>query len=206
MKFAEINRKYTETVAEWMAKGYTINTATMNGSQGELAKIDLTDGHELIRILLDNFGKPIERIGNRCYRLDGLTLIVGRVTDRVIPNSPDTWQNVWNEHLETISCEVFYEIGRQHRDGSKWYGTKDAAIAQQNKEFERYYARNEKTKQELSEAAREIVLPFIRRQNRCKSVRLSEIDAVTKHYSKSRTGRVSVQYTISVRGTNYTLH
>lgn len=52
MKYADINRRFTEIVAEWLAKGYSINTASMSGSQGETAKIDLTDGKEIVRILV----------------------------------------------------------------------------------------------------------------------------------------------------------
>lgn len=31
MKYAEINKRYTEIVSEYMAAGYTLNTATMTG-------------------------------------------------------------------------------------------------------------------------------------------------------------------------------
>ena len=55
MKFADINKRYTEIVNEYIAKGYTINTATMSGSQGEIAKIDFTDGTEIIRIRVASF-------------------------------------------------------------------------------------------------------------------------------------------------------
>lgn len=36
MKYIDINQKFTAKVAEYIAKGYTINTATMSGSQGDL--------------------------------------------------------------------------------------------------------------------------------------------------------------------------
>jgi len=205
MKFEQINRKFTEAVSDLIAKGYVINTATMSGSQGEVGKVDLTDGKEIIRVVLDNFGKPVVRLNDKFYRLEGLELIVGRVTDQVIPNSQDTWQTAWTSNLEVLSSEVFYEIGRQHRDGSKWYGTREEAIDQQDKEAERYRTRYTEKKQEFPEAAKETVLPFIRRQPKCKSVRLSEIEKITKHYSRSRTGRVSVQYVVNARGNSYTL-
>ena len=43
MKYADINKKYTAIIAEHLAKGYTINTRSMCGSQGDYAHIDLTD-------------------------------------------------------------------------------------------------------------------------------------------------------------------
>ena len=55
MKYIDINQKFTAKVAEYIAKGYTINTATMSGSQGEVAHVDLTDGKQVVRVLLDSF-------------------------------------------------------------------------------------------------------------------------------------------------------
>lgn len=205
MKFESINRRYTEVIAEWMAKGYTINTATMGGSQGEVGKIDLTDGKEIIRVMLDSFGKPCEKIGDRYYHMEGVDLIVGRVTDKVTPNGSDTWENIWNEHLEILASEKFYEIGRARRSREKWYGTRDEAIAQQNKSSARYSGRYNPEREELSEAAKEIVLPFVRRQPRCKTVKASEIESITKHHIESRTGKRYIKYTIKARGQVFNL-
>lgn len=203
MKFAEINRKYTETVAEWIGKGYTINTATMAGSQGELAKIDLTDGHEIIRVMLKTCSRPVVKIDDRYYYLDHLELIVGRVTDNITPNSPDTWQTIWNHNLEIISSEEFYELGRNRRE--KWYGTKAEAIAQQDKNREREEARQVSDRVQFNAAA--IVLPFVKRQPKSKSVRLGEIERVTKVLRKSDfDGSVSVRYEVRARGNTYRLH
>ena len=44
MKYIDINQRFTAKVAEYIAKGYTINTATMSGSQGEVAHVDLARG------------------------------------------------------------------------------------------------------------------------------------------------------------------
>lgn len=206
MKFAEINRKYTETVAEWIGKGYTINTATMAGSQGELAKIDLTDGHEIVRILLDNDGDHFARVGDHFYSFEFVKLIVGRVTDQIAPNRPSVWDTVWNEHLEIISSEEFYEIGRNKRE--KWYGTKAEAMAQQDKNREREEAHkvHERAAFPLRDAAA-IVLPFVKRQPKSKSVRLGEIERVTKIIRKSDfDGSVSVRYEVRTRGNTYRLH
>ena len=209
MKFAEINAKFTATVAEWMAKGYSINTTTMAGSQGELGKIDLTDGKEIIRVLLDEFGSPCVKIDNRYYHLEGAKLIVGRVKDNIQPNVPSTYNTVWNNRLDVISCEEFYEIGRAKRNGQKWYGTKDQAIAQQDIEWNRYLARHTEDHIELPEAAKEIVLPFVRRQPKCKSIRLSEISKVTKvlgYHTENNHFKEYARYTIGARGQSFRLH
>lgn len=58
MKFIDINRKFTAAVSSYMAQGYYINAASMSGSQGEIAHIDLTDGKQIVRVLLDSFTRP----------------------------------------------------------------------------------------------------------------------------------------------------
>lgn len=52
--FADINRRYTDIVNDYIQSGYDINTSTMSDSQGEIAKIDLTNGTEIVRILIDD--------------------------------------------------------------------------------------------------------------------------------------------------------
>ena len=53
MKKQDIRRIYTQKVTELLTQGYTIYPDTMNGSQGEIAHIDLTDGNEIVRVLLE---------------------------------------------------------------------------------------------------------------------------------------------------------
>ncbi len=52
MKKQDIRNAYTQKVTELLNQGYTIFPDTMNGSQGEIAHIDLTNGSEIIRVLL----------------------------------------------------------------------------------------------------------------------------------------------------------
>ena len=44
MKKQDIRNIYTQKVTELLNQGYTIFPDTMNGSQGEIAHIDLTNG------------------------------------------------------------------------------------------------------------------------------------------------------------------
>ena len=52
MKKQDIRNIYTQKVTELLNQGYTIFPDTMNGSQGEIAHIDLTNGSEILRVLL----------------------------------------------------------------------------------------------------------------------------------------------------------
>lgn len=113
MKFIDINREFTAAASSYMAQGYYINAGTMGGSQGEVAHIDLTNGTEIIRVLLTTF--------NNYLGTEGVELIVGRVKDDIKPNQEDRWSTVWNERLEVISSKKFYRLNNRAQDG--FYGT-----------------------------------------------------------------------------------
>jgi len=199
MKFAEINKKYTEKVASYMAMGYTINTATMSGSQGEIAHIDLTNGKEIIRVMLESKSEhEIDREKEKWYSFDVTQIVVGRCTDKVTPNSDDTWQTLWNSHLEIISCEKFYKIGR-----NGFYGTKEESMNQQKKHIERYRANHIKNEKVFSDSAKEIVLPFMKRQPKCKSIKVSDIENVKKVIYEDE---FHVSYFVLAKGNQYRLH
>ena len=190
MNYADINKRYTATVAEYMAKGYTINTRTMTGSQGDYAHIDLTDGTEVIRILVDTFHEWTD------VSLDGLEIIVGRADGEVKPNSENDYHTLWNNKLDIISQERFYEIGadRHHR---KFYGTLEEAAAAQQLKFKRYAAKRQSGKAEdITPKAMEISKRIIRREFGVK--RICEADVKV---SKSDKG-----YTVSYKGRAYRLH
>lgn len=136
MKFAEINKRYTEIVAEYISKGYTINAGTMSGSQGEMAHIDLTDGNEIIRVLVCE-----EREYENKDRLDICQIIVGRCTDKIKINNDDNWDTVWNNRLEVIRCEKFYKLSKHSSTGTE-YGTREEAVIADEKRFQRYRNRS----------------------------------------------------------------
>lgn len=134
MKFIDINREFTAAANSYMAQGYYINAGTMGGSQGEVAHIDLTNGTEIIRVLLTTF--------NNYLGTEGVELIVGRVKDDIKPNQEDRWSTVWNERLEVISSKKFYRLNNRAQDG--FYGTEEEANAAEEKRFDRYKSRHAK--------------------------------------------------------------
>lgn len=108
MKYIDINQKFTAKVAEYIAKGYTINTATMSGSQGEVAHVDLTDGKQVVRVLLDSFTEY-----DSFNSLSGLEIVVGTPADKVVPYDTARYNTIWNNRLEVIECwsECYPSIG-----------------------------------------------------------------------------------------------
>ena len=202
MKFEQINRRFTEKVADLLSQGYIMNATTMGGSQGEIAKVDLTDGKKIIRVMLST-EHDWERIGDRFYTFDKVILTIGTNTDKVRIHGSDRFcDTIWNQHLADITTEEFYQIGRR----GNWYGTKEEAVAQQDKAMERLDF--EKGGKDItSEAAARIVLPFIRRQPRCKSVTVGDIEKIEKkvmYFYDERDSR-PVKYIVTARGHRYTL-
>lgn len=109
MKFAEINAIFTQKVAEYIAQGYTINTNTMAGHQGEIGKIDLRKGEEVIRVLLDT---------EHFHFREAVVLIVGRNTDeRVAMSAERGWnETIWNNRLEIIEKRTFWQMQKNYRE------------------------------------------------------------------------------------------
>lgn len=189
MRYSDINKRYTEIVAEYMAKGYTINTTTMSGHQGETAKIDLTNGTEIIRIMIDSFH-------NWKANEEGHEIIVGKSTDDVEPNSESTWGTIWNGKLEVIYTERFYKIGEDHKNGT-YYGTAAEAKAAHDIRVKRYrYSRDRSKEFEASAKAMEIAERIVRNKMGVKRVTKSDVKLI----------KSNGEYTVYYRGKAHKLH
>lgn len=100
--YADINREFTAAAAEYLSKGYIINTGTMDGSQGEVAHIDLTNGDEIIRVLLTYDFIP--------WPEKEYTIAVCKVKSGTIPNlKAHEAETIWNNELETIRSITYAE-------------------------------------------------------------------------------------------------
>lgn len=183
MRKMEIDSLFTARVTEYLSRGYVMHTDTMHGSQGEIAKVDLSNGTEIIRVLLNN---------KFCLNGQQVILKVGRNTDTLRGTTSDT---IWNGNLDILEETVFCKVGENYYVTPEEY----EAI------YAKHWARRERAvrKQliELGEAAREIVLPFVRRQPKCKRVKASDIERVFKSVDKNR-----VTYSVTVKGRTYRLH
>ena len=186
MKKQDINRIYTEKVAELLACGYQINTETMSGSQGEWAHIDLTDGSEILRVLVDShssFSEGYDEI---------VRITVGRCTDRI----RGRWDTIWNNHLEIISQ---IELAKISED---FYTTVEEGKRMAEKRFARWRALRGQKAQDLSPAHKSIALRWLRRQPRMKSCKLEDIERMTRRTRSDGTAC----FEIEARGKTFYLH
>ena len=176
MRFAEINRKYTEKVAEYIGAGWMINTGTMSGSQGEVAKVDLTDGNRIVRVMMN-------KVSNN-YRY-GFKISVGYAKPKSIPNSFDTWQTIWDGELDIVSQEVFYQPNMNNN--VDWFVTEEESIACTEKMWNRHFIRyGGKAGKDVTERCAPVVLSFVRRQPRCKCAKLTDITVYREGNGKYR--------------------
>lgn len=199
----DIEKAFTDKVAEYFVKGYNIYYTSMGGHQGEIAKVDLTNGKEIIRIFLDSKNEYSIEVENRHVDLGYISLIVGRCVDNVRIGC--RYDTIWNEKLEIISETQFYEIGR--RDNN-FFGTREEAIAATLKRYDRSKHKMFYNTEViiLNDKAKSIVLPFVKKQYKCRSATLKQIEQVKKtvYY---RNGKVNgVKYYVVARGKTYKLH
>jgi len=192
MKSKEINRIYTETVAALIAKGYQIHTATMSGSQGEIAHIDLSNGKEILRVLLNREG-----FYDDSPYSDRVTLTVGRCTEELRINGfCHGYHTIWNNRLEALSETTWIEIDRD------WYVTPDEAKALGELKFARRKRRSRRSTEyrQMPDAFKSAALRWLKKQPRMKTCRLEDITKITK-----RSYTNGFIYEIEAKGKTYTI-
>ena len=200
MKFADINRKLTEIVADYISRGYVINTNTMNCLEsGTKGKVDVTDGKEIIRILLEEFRVEVDWLGEKWTpRVYGVRLVVGRATENLKPHSKN-FDSIWNHNLDIIYEHKFYRVGDWDSD---WYGSIVDAVVREDKHRKRISDSWESEFVVFGEDAKRIVLPFLRRQKNCKTATVKNITRVSKRCREDG----AVSYIVSSKGRDFVMN
>ena len=200
MKSAEINAIYAAKAAEFLAAGYTINTNTMNGSQGEIAKIDFRKGNEVIRLLLTS-----ETIWGETFRTsDAIILTVGRSTDERVINTKGFGRDaiIWNDRLEVIKKRIFYRIGG--RRDSDWYLEGKEGEKAMDLYYNRFHVRCEmerieealtRSKDITTDEIKRIVLPAVRRHLNKPALKAARIDKIVRRWNEDH-----FEYTVTTLG------
>lgn len=164
----DINRIFTEKVTELIAQGYQINPATMSGSQGEYAHVDLRKGTEIIRVLLDDASDFMSG-------LNFIRLAVGRCTDQIRMGTFDHLGNtIWNNRLEILFEIKFAKIGED------FFTDPESAAKMQEKHYERWRINQRPERRDLPDAFKSAALRYVQKQPRMKTCKLSEIERVTR--------------------------
>lgn len=170
MKYSDINKMFTTEVNKYLAQGYYFNTSTMPGSQGELGKVDLTNGVEIICVVLDRFSEGWDK--------KGVELIVGRVREEegVEPNAPKSSRTIWLKRLERVSAQRFYDVSGIG-DTEPYFGTEADAEAVSKVRMSRYAQRPSRKAEDMTNAETiKIAVRFIRRKLGIKNVDKKRIE------------------------------
>ena len=164
----DINRIFTEKVTELIAQGYQINPATMSGSQGEYAHVDLRKGTEIIRVLLDDASDYEEGV-------DFMRLVVGRCTDQIRMGTFDRLGNtIWNNRLEILFEIKFAKIAENY------FTDMGTGVQMRRKRYLRWKQKDRRARRDLPDSFKSAALRYVQKQPRMKTCKLSEIERVTR--------------------------
>lgn len=189
MKKAELNKIFTAKVTEYLNTGnYTIYTKTMSGSQtGEVTHIDLTDGKKITRIFLGNGHCSLSE--EFYSSAEYFTITIGTAS---LEEAEAGW-TIWDDKLDIIEEEVYY----CSKYDSDWLVSKEEAIANKEKARSRWEAQGSSyTLTDCTDKATiKALLPYINKQDGCKSVKARHITEVEKQTNSDG----SFVYRISIK-------
>ena len=192
MKFAEINKMFTEIVSEYISKGYYINTGSMSGSQGEIAKIHLTDGKELICVYIDYTCNKKVIYAENTHFLKTIEIVVGRSNAVDVIDERGPLSTVWLDKLEIIKTKTFYSVARR----DEFYTTDvSEAIVCEEKRYNRGMRRSRRSNMLFNSIeAREIAKRYIKRKAGYKRVSVDEIHIVKNINEKTNRANYAIIY------------
>ena len=174
----EIDKKFTDIVSDMISKGYIIHSNTMSGTQGEIGKIDFTDGKKVYRLFMDTEHIKQKTEEGKTYYLDTIFIFLGHTEN--IPTG--ILNTIWNNELEQDIMLQYYKI-----DENYFVDNVEEAIHLITKQCERRGNRGyEKNHIELSLTPNilSVVLSRVHKLPKMKSVKKGDIRKVYKYYTE----------------------
>lgn len=189
----DIREAYTAKVNEYLARGMKINIGTMSGTQGEIARIDVTDGEYIYRICLDRDYLKVVDTDEHYFRADTINLTVEKFEDkgyRVL----DTFTILWGGKGELVEEKVWYAID----DRRAFVDTMESVKYYRNLHDARIEAR-ERVNHEITDKARlALIYKIVKRRRGYSNVTKKNIYRVVKENN----GRYTVIFTYDSRKTS----
>lgn len=190
--FKDIEQLLTQKAAQYIANGYIVNATTMAGHQGEVCKLDLRKGDEVVRILIDRTNNGRQTI---------YYLLVGKNTDPLYGGVDDI---IWNKNLQEIERYDFYVISDRYPE-KIILGTVEEAKAALDKRLDRdaLNPRYNDYITELSDEYKKAAYHIVRKKEGFESIKMADITKVCCEVRRNRVKRV-VAY-ISKKGRKYSV-
>lgn len=174
----DIRKAFTDKVNEYLAKGMEISVRTMSGSQGEIGKIDLTDGKNIYRIRLEREHRFIDR--DFFYGgIDTIELIVEKYEDDG-RDALDTWGTLWSGKGELIEEKTWYSI----EDRKAFTDSFDEILRLLEIRTSRRKNREIETKEITDSKRISILLKIVKKRRGYSSVTKKQIAKITKSDAK----------------------
>lgn len=168
----DIEKAFTEKVHEYLMKGYRFYSDGMRGSQGELAKVVLTNDKELIIVYLEEDYDTFDELRNN------LVLYVEKQSC--------TKYTVWLHKGDILEKTVWYDLsdgyGEYYLDSNDPKMNDIIAIKCYRRNL-RHNSKDSKTVKFTSDKAKKIILPLVKKQPKCKSKTINDIVSIYRYYS-----------------------
>lgn len=217
MKYAEINKLYTEAIANYLKQGYVINTSTQSGTySNEIAHCDLTSGNDLVRVVLMNFYDEYFIPSAVGISLQVLVMQLDRPTLKDFkPNQKHGTCDLWNENSIVVDRKDWYCIRRESEiyANGEYKGYSDGWWVSKE-EFKKYWrVKRDRLEEKMhvegpkvfslwhNRRARIIAWKFVKKQPRCKTVKPADIKDV-KRVPQTEGNK----YIIRAKGKEWILH
>lgn len=176
MKRQDLDIRFTEKVQEYINSGYHIHTNSFGGSDGTL-RVDLIKGNDFIRVYIEK----------KYEKYDPYYLLI--VAQKYLTKREMNSDTIWKHELTIMEQEKFWELN------NRWLVTDYEYEAIEEKKKQRWTNKGDYKNYINQEKAKKIVLSFIKKQPKCKSVKLSDIEAVQKIIRADK----STQYRVYVK-------
>lgn len=176
MKYAEINKRFSEIVESYLKGGWTIDTTTFRSLfSGENCRMTLTDGESNLYIrICEEHDWPYHKFILSVDFADKDTLSKNGVR----PNIPHS-DNLWSKYMKTLHSETYWKIGEAYY--SDWFGTETEArnAVSVRKARQRLSSENETIDLTETKGAKEAALKWIH-NHAYKTYKLTDIEAIYK--------------------------
>lgn len=198
MKYADINKRFTDIVADYISAGWVINTSGVTaGYSGERMRVELTNGKDILAVrIVDHFTDRAVDIVTGIAKSDVLR------QHYVRPNRLDH-ETLWADHITELSRETFFSVAGDH--SFNWFGSKEEQEQAQEIRRARAKARGFCDEEDITEmrGAKEVALRHVQRMY--SSYKLKDIERVSKRTTIFR-GKEDTHYYIKARGKTFCLH
>lgn len=200
IKMEDLNRRFTEVVAQYIAQGLTMNLNAMSGTQGEIGKVALANDKVVYFIYMDR-GHDGNIMDGRMY--DTMNIKV-EMHERDCRDLIDNWHTYWLGKGELVFEEVYYQI-TDRRDGKVWVADKADADSILDMRHARRKARGEswanwkKVRYDV-----DTVVNVVKAKTGRKRVFAENIVSVEKHTSSQNCWRIT--YVFSGKQNTVCLH